>query len=219
MIPAYLQEQHPDLDSVEDLKDDRYKALFAKSDTAGKARLVSCVSGWSCEEVNAKQIDGYGLSEHVHVVTPGSGEIANADLYGAYLKGEPWLGYQWGTNDPAVELDLVRLEEPAYSDECWFTTKACAYEPATILIAVHADLPVRAPEVIEMLRAWDMNIERYQAIGKWRYENSDATINETALWWLSNNVGVWGEWVTEDAAGAIQAALRDDEILEGWPIQ
>ena len=31
VIPAYLQEQYPELDSVEDLKDDQYKALFATS--------------------------------------------------------------------------------------------------------------------------------------------------------------------------------------------
>ena len=57
-IPAYLQEQYPELDSVEDLKDDKFKALFASAETGGKARLVSCVIGWSCELVNAKQSRG-----------------------------------------------------------------------------------------------------------------------------------------------------------------
>ena len=144
VIPAYLVEQYPDLDSVEDLKEAQYQELFATAETGGKARLVSCVIGWACEGVNAKQIEGYGLADHVHVINPGDSAAANADLYGAYEKGEPWLGYQWGTNDPALLLDLVRLEEPAYSDECWFTTKACGYEDATILIAVHPELPGRA---------------------------------------------------------------------------
>ena len=219
VIPAYLQEQYPELDSVEDLKDDQYKALFAAAETGGKARLVSCAIGWACEEVNAKQIEGYGLSDHVHIVSPADGAAANADLYGSYEKSEPWLGYQWGTNDPTVELNVVRLEEPEYSDECWFTTKACAYEPATILIAVRPDLPVRAPEVVEMLRAWEMNIERYQAVGKWRHENKDASINDTALWWLNSNVDLWSKWVTDDAAEDIRAALEANEIPDGWPTE
>ena len=105
VIPAYLQEQYPELDSVEDLKDERFKALFATPETGGKARLVSCVIGWACEEVNAVQVEGYGLEDHVHIMTPGDGAALNADLYGAYEKGEPWLGYQWGTNDPALLLD------------------------------------------------------------------------------------------------------------------
>ena len=118
VIPAYLQKEYPDLDSVEDLKEQKYKDLFKTAETGDKARLVSCIIGWACEEVNAAQIEGYGLSDHIHVVNPGDGAALNADLNGAYTKQEPWLGYQWGTNDPALKLDLVRLEEPAYSNQC-----------------------------------------------------------------------------------------------------
>jgi len=217
VIPAYLQEQYPDLDSVEDLKDEKYKALFATVETRGKARLVSCVIGWVCEEINAEQIEAYGLSDHVHVINPGDGAAANADLYGAYERGEPWLGYQWGTNDPAAELELVRLKEPEYSDECWATTKACAYRDATISIAVYRDIPDRAPDIVEMLRAWNLNLELYKDVGKWRLENRDASINETALWWLKSNVSVWSGWVTPEAAEAIKSALAANEIPDGWP--
>ena len=140
VIPAYLQEQYPGLDSVQDLKDPQYQRLFATPETGGKARLVSCPIGWRCEIHNAAQIRGYGLSEHVQIITPGDGAALNADLHGAYERREPWLGYQWGTNDPALLLDLVRLEEPAYSDTCWAATKACAYQDATILIAANPAL-------------------------------------------------------------------------------
>ena len=76
VIPAYLQEQYPELDSIEDLKDERFKALFATPETGGKARLVSCVIGWACEEVNAVQVEGYGLEEHVHIIIPGGRRCA-----------------------------------------------------------------------------------------------------------------------------------------------
>ena len=217
IIPAYLQEQYPDLDSVEDLKDDQYKALFATAETGDKARLVSCVIGWACEEVNAAQVIGYDLTDHVEIVNPGDGAALNADLYGAYEKGEPWLGYQWGTNDPALLLDLVRLEEPAYSDECWFTTKACAYEDATILIAVHPELPTRAPGVVDMLRAWDFDIDVYKAVAAWMSENEGASESDTALWWLNSSQNVWGAWVSDEAAANISAALAANNIPDGWP--
>ena len=217
VIPAYLQEQYPDLDSVEDLKDQQYKNLFKTAETGDKARLVSCVIGWACEDVNAKQVAGYELSDHVEIINPGDGAALNADLYGAYEREEPWLGYQWGTNDPALKLDLVRLEEPAYSDQCWFTTKACAYEDATILIAVYPDLPARAPDVLEVLRQWDFNIDIYKSVVQWQDANPDADVKATALWWLNNNADIWGGWVTDDAAGAIQAALAAGEEAEGWP--
>ena len=217
VIPAYLQEQYPELDDIEDLKDEQFKQIFATAATGGKARLVSCVIGWSCEEVVAAQIEAYDLTDHVEVINPGDGAALNADLYGAYERGEPWLGYQWGTNEPALVLDVVRLSEPEYSDECWATTKACAFEDATILIAVHPDLLTSAPDVVTMLRAWDLNIEVYKPIAQWLLDNPDAETNDAAIWWLKSNPDIWGAWVTPEAAEAIQAALDADEIPDGWP--
>ena len=217
VIPAYLQEQYPELDNVEDLKDEQFKQIFATAASGGKARLVSCVIGWACEENVAAQIEAYGLTDHVEVINPGDGAALNADMYGAFEKGEPWLGYQWGTNEPALVLDVVRLEEPPYSDECWLTTKACGFEDATILIAVHPDLLTTAPDVVQMLRAWDLNIEVYKPIAQWLLDNPDASTNDAALWWLKSNPDVWGGWVTPEAGEAIQAALDADEIPDGWP--
>ncbi len=199
------------------LKDPQFKDLFKTAESRGKARLVSCAIGWPCEEVNAAQIEGYGLTDHIHIVNPGDGAALNADLYGAYERREPWLGYQWGTNYPALRLDLVRLEEPPYSDECWFTTKACAYEDANIIIAVNSNLPRSAPDVVAMLRKWDFNIDIYKAAVRWQYETQVFGLTATALWWLQSNSDIWSAWVTAEAAENIQAALDAGEEAAGWP--
>ncbi len=217
VIPAYLQEEYPDLDNVEDLKEQQYKDLFKSAETGDKARIVACVIGWACEEVGAQQLVGYGLTDHVEVINAGDSAALNADLYGAYERQEAWLGYQWGTNEPALVLDLVRLEEPAYSDTCWLTTKACAYKDADVLIAVHPDLPATAPDVVAMLRKWDFNIDLYKQVAAWQTANPDVDNNATALWWLNSFPNVWGDWVSDEAKSAIQAALAAGETAEGWP--
>ncbi|MCY4577435.1 MAG: DVUA0089 family protein [Chloroflexi bacterium] len=218
VIPKYLQEQYPELDSVEDLKDERYRSLFATDETRGKVRLVSCVIGWACEVVNAKQVEGYGLSEHIEIVNPSSAGELDADLTSAYENREPWLGYQWGTNETALLLDLVRLEEPAYTDECWATTMACAYEDAKILIAVNANLSDSAADFIDVLTAWDFNVEEvYKHVVRWQADNPEANTEDATMWWLRENNELWSEWVTDDAAAAIQDALDNGEIPDGWP--
>ena len=217
VIPAYLQEEYPDLDNVEDLKDQQYKDLFKTAETGDKARIVACVIGWACEDVGAQQIEGYGLTDHVEVINAGDSAALSADLYGAFERQEPWLGYQWGTNEPALVLDLVRLGEPAYSDACWLTNKACAYKDADVLIAVHPDLPSAAPDVIDMLRSWDFNIALYKQVAAWQRQNPDVDNNTTALWWLNSFPNIWGDWVTADAKAAIQAALSAGETPDGWP--
>ena len=217
VIPAYLQQEYPDLDSVDDLKDPQFKELFQTAESGDKARLVSCIIGWVCEEVNAAQIEGYGLSDHVHIVNPVSEAALNADLYGAYERQEPWLGYQWGINDLALKLDLVRLEEPAYSDECWFTNRACAYEDANIIIAVNSDLLHSAPDVVDMLRRWDFNVDVYKTAVRWQDATGVTDPNFTAIWWLESNSAIWSEWVTAEAAANVQAALDRGETAAGWP--
>ena len=167
------------------------------------------------------QIESYGLSDHVHVVNPGDGAAANADLYGAYERQEPWLGYQWGTNDAALLLDLVRLEEPPCSDECWATTMACAYQDATIVIAVNTELRDRAPDVIDMLRNWGFNIDRLREVSSLaERESRTPSIERRRTVVAERPTSKCGaRWVTSEAADAIREALEANEIPDGWPTE
>ena len=70
VIPQYLADQYPDLRTVEDLKNPEYNQLFQTTESRGKARLVGCVIGWSCEVVTQAQMESYGLNDLVDVVPP-----------------------------------------------------------------------------------------------------------------------------------------------------
>ena len=217
VIPAYIAEQYPDLKTPEDLKKPEFQELFATDDSRGKARLVACVPGWSCELVNDEQIESYGLTDYLHVIKPGSQDAMFSEIFGAYERQEPWLGYMWGTGDPAIQLDLVLLEEEPYSDECWASGKMCHFADSLVLIAVHKDLLPRAPDVVGFLQNWDFGVPAYNKVFVWSSEN-DATPEETAIHWLESNRDTWMSWVTEDAGEKVAAAL-DGGIMtaEGWP--
>ena len=217
VIPAYIAEEYPDLKTPQDLMKPEYQELFATDDSRGKARLVACVPGWSCELVNDEQIETYGLSDSLHVVKPGSQDAMFSELYGAYEKQEPWLGYMWGTGDPALKLDLVLLEEAPYTRECWDADKACHFDESLVLVAVHNSLLPRAPEVIGFLQDWEFTIDIYKGIFQWMDANEGSTPEEAAMYWLENEGDVWSNWVTEDAASAVEAALAAGEEAEGWP--
>ena len=216
MIPAYIQESHPELDSVEDLKEEQYQKLFATSESGGKARLISCPDDWVCNAVNQIQVNSYGLSDHVYMVVPESEAALHSGLFDLYEKRSPWLGYLDSSMAPSLKLHMVQLEEPPYSHQCWATTKACAYDETTLLIAVRPELLMRAPEVAGMLLKWDLNADHYASMSIWRIDN-DASHADTAIWWLNNNPGIWRQWVTDEAATAIREALNGVERAEGWP--
>ena len=210
VIPAYLQEQYPQLDNVEDLKEPQYKNLFATAESGGKAQLVSCVSGSSCADTNPEQVTGYGLDEHVHIVNPDTWEDHHNSINGAYRNQEPWLGYIWATGAPALLLDLVRLEEPPYTDECWASTKSCAYEDIPVLIVANLTLSDEAPDVVDFLRKWDFSIEvDLKSVTRWQADNPGASFEELGLYWLNNNEATWSSWVTSEAAARIRSALSE----------
>ncbi len=217
VIPKYVADANPDLKTPQDLMQSEYQDLFSTPDSRGKARLVACVPGWSCELVNDEQIVTYGLTDHLHVIKPGSQDAMFAEIYGAYEREEPWLGYMWGTGDPALKLDLVRLEEAPYSKECWDADKACAFDESLVLVAVHNSLLPRAGDVIGFLQEWEFTIDVYKGIFQWLDANEGALPKDAAIEWLNNESDIWTEWVTDEAAAGVQAALDAGEEAEGWP--
>jgi glycine betaine/proline transport system substrate-binding protein len=123
----------------------------------------------------------------------------------------------WGTGDPALKLDLVRLEEPAYTKECWDSDKACAFDNSLVLVAVHKDLLPRAPEVIGFLQNWEFTIDIYKGIFQWMDATTDSTPAEAATEWLKTQESIWTSWVSAEVADKVKAALAAGEEADGWP--
>ena len=96
IIPQYVADANPGLQSVQDLRD--HVELFETPDSNGKARLLNCPPGWECEITNTKQVAGYGLDDVVELVNPGSGEALEAEIRGSYERQEPVLFYYWGAH-------------------------------------------------------------------------------------------------------------------------
>ena len=216
VIPRYLQEEYPELDHVNDLTNPRFRALF-DADGDGKARLVGCAIGWICHEINQQQIQGYGLQGQVEFIAAENQQALFDSLYNAYENRAPWLGYMWGTAEPALLLDLVRLDEPPYTEQCWSTDKACAFGDSAIVIGAHSTLVERAPEVAEFLRRWTFDVGEYAEVGRWLAESSGSSLEEAALFWLNANGSLWNQWVPADVARRVQLALDAELWAEGWP--
>ena len=207
VIPQYLKDANPGLVSVTDIPE--YADLFVTPDSRGKARFVTCIPGWACEQVNAAKIEAYGLTDVVDALNPGSGAGLFADLEAAYSRGDPWLGYMWHPTPLSVSLDLYILEEPPYSDECWASTKGCAYPEAKVLIMVNKSLSERAPDVIGFLRNWEFKAADQVATELWMEENNEAS-DAGALWYLRNYREVWASFVPAEVAAKVDQALEDE---------
>ena len=207
VIPQYVKDENPGLVSTTDLAD--YQDLFVTADSRGKARLVGCIAGWMCEEINANKIVAYGLEDVIDLIDPGSGAALFADLEAAYARGDAWLGYIWGPTQPTATLDLYRLEEPEWTQDCWDGDQGCAYPSSEVRIAVNTSLVDRAPEVITFLRAWDYSAAQQVATEIWMGENNE-TPDAGGIWYLRNNRDVWSQFIPADVAERVDAALAEE---------
>jgi glycine betaine/proline transport system substrate-binding protein len=203
-----------------------YWELFVRPDSEGKAGLVTCIPGWECEVVNEKQVHGYGLDEVITLINPGSYEGLNAEILGAFEKGENILFYYWGPETLPAKLTneyggFVRLEEPAYSAECWDhmssvdeaedITQACEYSDADVLIAVRTELLESAPDVVAFLEKWTLSDEAVNAL-LGRLDETGDDYEDVAAWWMQQSQE-WTGWVSPEALG------RMAQFADGTPVE
>ena len=229
LIPKYMQDAHPGLDSVEDLKSDRYKVLFEQED--GKVVLLGCIAGWGCrtmqdgDETGVGQIVGMGLEDHVVLRDPGTSGALAAAIEGAFAKEDPLLFYYWGptalAHKLATEVGIVDLEQPAPS-ECAGNSPihGCAFPAAEIMIAMNTELVNDAPELISFFQNWDWSAGNQLAAEGWYAENKEGLTNDgktseeiysaTGVWYLQNN-DAWKSWVPLPVLDNVARALAKED--------
>lgn len=226
-VPRYLVEgdpargieaRAPDLRSVFDLAE--HAALFRDPERPDRGRFYNCVIGWQCELINSVKLHAYGLADAFTDFKSGTGVALAASLEGAYLRGEPWVGYYWGPTWVLGRLDLYKLAEPPFDQACWdaFTalietpeaaTEACAYPTSTAVLALGSRFKDDAPAEV---RAF---FERYRGSSALLSEAlaymhaHDAGPEEAARELLRTRPQLVRSWLDHDTAARVEAAMAD----------
>ncbi|MFD1416332.1 ABC transporter substrate-binding protein [Oceanobacillus jeddahense] len=213
-VPAYVVEGDPergidplapDLKTVEDLKN--YPEVFEDPEDPEKGRIINAPSGWAVEEAINEKFDFYELEEDFNNFSPGSDSAIITDLARAYEAGEGWVGYYWSPTAITAKYDLILLEEEPYDEEVWEETKGTEFPPNDVVISVHKDFPEQAPEVVEFLEQYETSSALTEDALEYM-EDSGASTQEAAIWWMQEHEDVWTEWIPEDIAEDVLASLE-----------
>ena len=201
-----IEPMAPDLKSVADLA--RYAEVFKDPEQPDKGRYYNCIIGWQCELVNNKKMAAYGLEDHFTNFRPGAAPALDASLAAAYEKGEAWLGYYWGPTPLLGLYEMVPLEEPEWTQECWDGDGGCAFRPSIVNVAVSKEFAdLASDEMISFLTAYEfdqMLVSAYLA----QQTSTDAEWADVARDFLRNEPGLWTPWVSDEVAARVQAALQ-----------
>ncbi len=204
----------PGLNSVGQLADPRYVALFRDPEQPKKGRFLNCPSGWTCEGVNSAKLKAYGLTGAYVDFRPGTGPAMDAAITSAYVQKQPVLFYYWSPSPIAGRLKLVQLKEPAWSAACWadLTSKSgthmmgCAAPPADVAYGVSTPFAAKAPVTAAMLAKATFPIDELNA-NLVKRADGKLTARAQAVWFLKNRPNVWRPWVDAGTAERISSSL------------
>ncbi len=193
-VPSYVVEEHPDLATWEGYKDPANAALFATAETGDLGRFLATDPSYS--QYDEPIVANLGLP--FKVVFSGSEASTVAELDTRFAAHEPILMYWWTPTAAVAKYDLVQVELPEYTDECYAGDVAdvdCAYPPDVLQKLASAKLADKAPEVLAFLEKFTLtNEDQLSMLPAVEIDGEDASV--VAAQWIADHEDVWSTWLS-----------------------
>ncbi len=205
-IPTYIVDEHPELKTIE--------GIMANPELVD-ARFNNCPDGWGCRIVNDNLIKALDLeASGIEVFNHGSGETLASSMASAVQSEEPWFGYYWGPTVPLGKFDMTRVDLGEYNEAAHTANQnrdnpdpqVSDFPAAPVLTSVTTDFREREPEVAEMLSKMTFETDTMSQVLAWKSDNN-ASAEEAAVYFLSNNTETWKEWLNDSAREKLASIL------------
>ena len=180
----------PNLRSVGDLNE--YKSVFATSDTGTKGRLLEFTPAWDTKP--AERLEAFGAD--FQEVFAGSEGAALAQVDAAFKRGEPVLTYLWEPHWAHAKYNLVQVEMPEWTSDCYpeGSNYNCGFPTDAVAKLAWPGLKDEFPEAYEFLSKFQMTNGQQNQIVLNLTEN-DLTVRQAAQAWVDANEAVWRPWI------------------------
>ena len=193
-MPAYMLNDHPELATWEGFTNPDNAKLFATAETGDKGQFLAGDPSWV--QYDEDIINNLGLE--MQVVTAGSEDAVVAALNAAYSREEPIVFYFWTPHSIHAQYDLVQVELPPYSDECYTKAESggvdCAYPSDDLFKIASASLKDEAPDAYQFLKNFNYTtkdqIEMIAAV-----ELDEKSPEEAAKAWIESHEDTWKAWL------------------------
>ena len=188
-VPKYVVDENPALATWEGYKD--AAADFSSAETGDLGRFLGADPSWV--QYDEQIISNLELP--FQVVWTGSEDALLAEVTSAYSRQEPVLFYFYSPHALFQEYDLLQVELPTYSDECYADPAMvdCAYPKDELLKIFSAELEEKDADVYSFLS--NMNYGSDAQIEMLAMLNEGMSVEEAAQAWVDANEDVWQDWL------------------------
>jgi len=214
-IPQYIADAHPDIKTIEDAFN--HPEVFPSPDNPSKGALYNGPQGYGGAVVTAQLFKAYdGEGKNFDLIDTGSAAGLDGSIARAYERREPIFVFYWEPTSLLGRYDMVRLGGVAFDEAEW---KRCTsvgtcpdpkpniWPPDRVRTIVTAQFAAQAAEpVLDYLKTRSWGNKTVNNLLAWMSENQ-ATGEEGARYFLSNNKEMWRGWVSDEAAEKIESAL------------
>jgi glycine betaine/proline transport system substrate-binding protein len=193
-MPAYVAEDHPEMATWEGLKNPEIAKLFATAETGDKGQFIT--GDPSYVQYDADIIKNLGLN--FQVVQAGSEQALLSALDASYSRRQPILFYLWTPHSAFNKYELVKLDLPAYTPDCYANADsggvACDYPPDELFKIGWPGLQAAAPDAYQFLKNFNYTIDdQLDLMARMEANGGDAA--KAAQAWVDANEAKWKAWI------------------------
>ena len=180
----------PGLTSVSDLN--QYKDVFATSDTGSNGRLLEFTEAWDTQP--EKRLEAFGAE--FEPLFAGSEGAALAEIDAAFERGDPLLTYLWEPHWAHAKYDLIPVEMPEWTSDCYPDGESfnCGYPTDEVAKLAWPGFKDEFPEAYEFLSNFQMTNAQQNEMVLNLTEN-ELTPLQAAQEWVDANESVWSAWI------------------------
>ncbi len=216
-IPAYITEEHPDIKSIEDAL--KRPDLFPAPGKTDRGAVFNCPPGWSCRistdnlfRAHDAEAKGFDL---INTETPA--ELTDS-IRDAFAEERGWLGYFWAPTATLGRYEMVRLDfEVPHDKQEWDSCTAVADCPnpqpnawpkSSVYTVVAGPFRRRAVDAFSYLSNRSWNNRTVNGLLAWM-EETGASTEDAARYFLEGNEEMWSGWVSPEAAEKLRNYLAN----------
>lgn len=214
-VPKYIIDAHPEIKTIDDAL--QHPELFPAPEDPSKGAVFNGPQGWGGTVVTAQFFKAYGAAEKGFVlVDTGSAAGLDGSIAKAYERQEGWMGYYWAPTSILGKYEMVKLEYGVPFDEAEWkrcNTVADCPDPKrnewpkdTVETLVTSGFAERAGPVMDYLKTRQWSNDTVNKLLAWMTDNQ-ATGEDAAIYFLSNNEDIWTKWVSPEVAEKVKAEI------------
>ena len=214
-IPKYIADENPDIKTVSDAL--ARPDLFPAPEDESVGGVYNCPSGWACQNITANLFKAHGAGDKgFELVDSGSAAGLDGSIANAFAQKKGWLGYYWAPTSILGKYEMVALDmEAEHNAEEWNTCTVdpdCEnpqvndWAPAKVFTVVTDEFAEENAVAMDYFKTRKWGNDTVNALLAWQADEK-ASNEDAAFYFLENNQDVWTQWVSDEVAEKVKAAL------------